>query len=125
MMMLLLVGVAAAQSGEKAHCFFYREGAFAGSALHASIRIDGDQPKHKLPSGRYWATELEPGEHRMYSDLERYSRNYRLEAGKTYYFRVEFRLNPPTTFGKMRFQIVPVEADIANAEMTALKPDKP
>jgi hypothetical protein len=122
---MLLIGIASGQSGEKAQCLFYREGAFAGSALHASIRIDGDRPEHKLGSGRYWATELAPGEHRVYSDLERYARVYQLEAGKTYYFRVEFRLNPPTTFGKMRFQIVPVEAEVATAEMTALKPDKP
>jgi hypothetical protein len=91
--------------------------------LHASIRIDGDTAIHKLPSGRYWETELAPGEHRIYSDLERYGRTYRLEAGQVYYFRVEFRTNPPATFGKLRFQVVPVESSIATDEMSPLKAD--
>jgi hypothetical protein len=126
LVLVTLIGIAAGQSNQTnqtAHCIFYREGAFTGKALHASIRIDSDAPKHKLPSGRYWATDLTPGEHLIYSDLDRYGRTYQLESGKTYYFRVEFRLNPPTAFGKMRFQIVPVEAEIATGEMTALKPD--
>jgi hypothetical protein len=123
LVLVTLVGIAAGQSNQTTHCIFYRESAFTGKALHASIRIDSDEPKHKLPSGRYWATDLTPGEHLIYSDLERYSRKYQLESDKTYYFRVEFRLNPPTVFGKMRFQIVPVEAEIATGEMTGLKPD--
>jgi hypothetical protein len=93
--------------------------------LHASIRIDGDTPTHKLGSGRYWETVLAPGDHRIYSDLGRYGRSYRLEAGQVYYFRVEFRTNPPVAFGKLRFQVVPVETSIATDEMSPLKADNP
>jgi hypothetical protein len=123
--LLVLVGTCSAQSPQGAHCFFYREPALTGKALHASIRIDSDTPAHKLPSGRYWETELAPGGHRIYSDLERYGRTYQLDAGQTYYFRVEYRTNPPAAFGKLRFQIVPIEPAIANGEMSPLKADKP
>lgn len=102
---------------------FYRERAFTGKFLHANIRTDGKTPQHKLPAGKYWGTDLAPGEHRIYSDLERYSRSYRLEPGQTYYFRVEFRLNPPTAYGKLRFQIVPIEHEIATSEMAGFKAD--
>jgi hypothetical protein len=122
--LLALVGMCSGQSPD-AHCVFYRESALAGKALHASIRIDGDKAEHKLGSGRYWETELAPGDHRIYSDLERYGRTYRLDAGQTYYFRVEFRTNPPAAFGKLRFQIVPIETSIATDEMSPLKADKP
>jgi hypothetical protein len=122
-LLLALDWIGTAQTEQTAQCIFYREGAFTGTALHASIRIDGKSPRRKLGSGRYWATELLPGQHRMYSDLERYARSYQLEAGRTYYFRVELRLNPPTMFGKLRFQIVPIEAEVATSEMAALKPD--
>ena len=120
-----LLALACSAQAQDVRCVFYRESALAGKALHATIRIDGDAAAHKLGSGRYWETELAPGEHRIYSDLERYGRTYQLEAGQTYYFRVEFRTNPPVTFGKMRFQIVPIETSIATAEMTPLKADKP
>lgn len=122
--LLALAGICAGQSPD-AHCVFYRESAVAGKALHASIRIDGDKAEHKLGSGRYWETELAPGDHRIYSDLERYGRTYRLDAGQTYYFRVEFRTNPPAAFGKLRFQIVPTEPSVATDEMSPLKADKP
>jgi len=122
--LLALIWTCAGQTSPSARCIFYRENAFTGSALHASIRVDGYAPKHKLGSGRYWETEIAPGEHRIWSDLERYGRAYQLEAGRTYYFRVEYRVNPPTVFGKMRFQIVPIEPDIATSEMGVLKLDK-
>jgi hypothetical protein len=122
--LLALVGICAGQTSSNARCTFYRESAFTGSALHASIRIDGGAPKHKLGAGRYWETEIAPGEHRIYGDLKRYGRTCLIEAGKTYYFRVEYRINPPTAFGKMRFRVVPIEAEIAASEMSALKPDK-
>lgn len=48
--LLALVGICAGQIGTNARCVFYRERAFIGSALYASIRIDGDAPKHMLGS---------------------------------------------------------------------------
>jgi hypothetical protein len=125
--LLALAGLCAGQSPQQhgAHCVFYRESAISGKGLHASIRVDSDDPIHKLPSGRYWETELPSGEHRIYADLERYGRTYKLDAGQTYYFRVEFRMNPPTVFGKYRFQIVPIETAVATSEMSPLKADKP
>jgi hypothetical protein len=122
--LLALAGICAGQSPQDAHCVFYRESAISGKGLHASIRIDSDTPAHKLPSGKYWETVLSPGEHRIYSDQQQYGRNYQLEAGKTYYFRVELRMNPPTVFWKLPFQIVPVETPIATDEMSVLKADK-
>src|SRR5947208_6754370 len=86
------------QAPESAHCIFYRESALTGKALHASISIDSESAAHKLPSGRYWETTIAPGQHFIYSDLDRYGRTYQLEAGHDYYFRVEFRTNPPAAF---------------------------
>jgi hypothetical protein len=121
---LLLSAICPAQAPQTAHCIFYRESALTGKALHAAIRIDSDATEHKLPSGKYWETDLPPGAHRIYSDQQRYGRNYVLQPGMTYYFRVEFRTNPPTAFGKLRFEIVPVEPDVADGEMSVLKADK-
>lgn len=122
---LALAGMCAAQSPQDARCVFYRESALTGKALHASIRIDGDEAAHKLPAGRYWETELPAGEHHIYADQDRYGRTYRLDPGQTYYFRVEFRTNPPAAFGKLRFQVVPIEPAIATSEMSPLKVDNP
>jgi hypothetical protein len=105
-----------------AHCVFYRESGFSGSGLHASIRVDGARPLHKLGAGRYWPVDLPPGEHLIYADRLQHAHTYQLAPGATYYFRVEFHYGPPPTpFGKLVFQIVAVDLDTATHEMQPLR----
>jgi hypothetical protein len=121
---VLLTTLAMAQSDVPANIVFYRDTRYAGNSLHASIKIDGDKTTHRLPNNRFWTTELPAGEHHIYGDEDQFGRTYRLDGGKTYYFRVETSFTGHTLTGRLRFRVVPVAAEIADGEMTGLKPDK-
>lgn len=115
-----------AQTDLPAKLVFYRATGVFGNSLHASIKIDGDKPVHKLPNNHFWVTEAAPGEHTIYGDQDEFSRTYRLESGKTYYFRVDgsFPYRTLSLRARARFRMVLVPADTADGELTGLKPEK-
>ena len=125
-MALLLAGVVIGQS-TTSKLIFYRVDDATG-ALHLSIKIDSVKAVHKLRNARYWNKEVTAGEHLIYGD-DNDDRKYQLEAGKTYYFRVESRCSD-SFYAQMlniNCKSVPVlvTAKVAGVEMVGLQPDKP
>jgi hypothetical protein len=125
---VIATGASFAQAS-RSTLIFYRDTGHVGTAIHASIKIDGEKATRKLRNDRYWTTEVAAGEHRIYGDEESSGRTYQFEGGKTYYFRVQSRY--PGGFQaaiigkKLRLVVVAVTAEIAESEMTGLKPEKP
>jgi hypothetical protein len=118
----VLISVAfAGDTSNTAHCVFYREHVW-GNKVHASIRIDDAAPVHKLPQGRYWETDVIPGRHVIYSDAPHNGQVVNVEAGHTYFFRMEQDYGP--TIFQTWFKVLPTEPDIATLELRQLKPDK-
>jgi hypothetical protein len=105
----------------RAKLVFYRVTGFPGRDVHASIKIDGEQPVHKISNLHSWATDIAVGPHLIFGDDQRYGRTYMLEGGKTYYFRVD--AIPPSMTKGIRFRVIKVPADLADAEMTGLDAD--
>jgi hypothetical protein len=103
---------------------FYR---VTGIALlvHSSIKIDSDEPVHKIENNHVWTTTLPAGSHFIFSDDKRYGRDYLLEAGKTYYFRLDPIMSSNSVMnGRVRFRVLKVSPDTADAEMWGLEEEK-
>src|SRR5437016_1420903 len=110
-MMLLASMVTVAQtnspsnaSGKPATVVFYRYNTV--TATSASIKIDGPKVTYKLSSNHFWTAELTVGQHTIAGDEMELAKAYPLEAGETYYFRVELK-NPGGAFTlkKPRFRV--------------------
>jgi hypothetical protein len=101
----------------QAKLVFYRITGYAGSALHASIKIDGDEPVHKIENSHTWSTEVPAGSHFIFGDDKRYGRSYTLVSGKTYHFRVDAIMTP----NRVRFRVLKVADDVADAEAWGLE----
>jgi hypothetical protein len=109
----------------QAKVVFYRATGVAGNMLHASIKIDGDEPTHKIENSHMWKTELPAGSHFIFSDDKRYGRDYVLEAGRTYYFRVVPIMSSNSVMnGRVRFRVLKVADDVADAETWGLEEEK-
>jgi hypothetical protein len=125
---LAIVGTASGQNMDS-KLIFYRPKDNLGGAFHASIRIDGSKPTHKVPNGRYWTTDIAAGEYFIYGDdIKDAGQKYQLESGKTYYFRIE-QTCPTAEHAyivapKCKFVPMPVTAEFAAPEIAVLKPDK-
>jgi hypothetical protein len=93
--------------------------------VHASIKIDSDEPVHKIENDHMWTTALPAGSHFIFSDDKRYGRDYSLEAGKTYYFRVVPIMSSNSVMNsRVRFRVLKVSDDVADAELWGLEEEK-
>ena len=121
----LLMACAAMQAADPAHLVFYCPGQRnQDRGRHESIKIDGDKAVHKLSINHVWRTNVTPGNHFIYGDSRKYGRNYPLESGKTYYFRVEY-LVTSGFLSSDTVRAVPVPAEVAMGEMTGFDEDQP
>ena len=89
--------------------------------MRASIRIDGERAQQKLAANHYLIVEMPPGERLIYGDKKGEAKTYRIEAGKTYYFRIE----PRWALVRARFVVFPIPPEIAKPELAVLEPEKP
>lgn len=71
-----------------AKVYIYREGRFIGSALKPDIFADGVELV-SIPDGTYYAGLFPPGEHAIELYDRKSGAKLVMEAGKSYYFRVE------------------------------------
>lgn len=90
--------------------------------VHVSINIDG-QRVHKLKNFKFWETELPAGQHFITADLPEWGKNYSLESGQTYYFRMETIGVPSWHSSLIKFRAVKVPSEVADGEITGLKQD--
>ncbi len=118
---VLLAMICLAEAADPATLVFYRLGD-QGAMIRASIKIDSDQPTHKLHLARVWTTSVAPGDHFIYGDQKDLGRSYSLISGKTYFFRVEYM--HATVMHKARFRCVLVPEEIAREESLGLKQEK-
>jgi len=112
--------IAVASSAEDlsgfARVYVYREGRFVGSALNIDVLYDG-APLVKIPDGSYYAGLFSPGEHTFEVYDRKSGAKLNLEAGKSYFFRVE--IVPGVFKGGARMTLIQPEQ--GSFEVTKLK----
>jgi hypothetical protein len=95
----LLVGSVAAQEAVKASqhsvakqskgtVYIYRYKQFVGGALEPSVYCDETQLA-RMDNGRYFAVEVGPGKHTLYSNDKQSGLELDVKPGEKYYVRVE------------------------------------
>ncbi len=94
----------------------YREKRFAGSVLHHTIAMDGKDVAD-LNNGTYFVIKATPGEHKLHGDEAKEEITFKVEAGKTYYFRTELVMGLFKGHGKINA----VEEATGVKEMTEWK----
>jgi hypothetical protein len=82
---------AATSKSGKGRIFFYRIKQFTGSALEPSVYCD-DKELARMDNGRYFAVDLEPGEHtcRMGDKQTGFALN--VKAGEEYYAKITIEM---------------------------------
>lgn len=95
----------------------YREKKFAGAALHHTITMDGKDVAD-LNNGTYFIIKATPGEHKLHGDEAKEEITFKVEAGKTYYFRTELVMG----FFKGHGRILAMEETAAAKEFNEWKP---
>jgi hypothetical protein len=66
----------------------YREKRIVGAILNTSVYVD-DMEIADLDNGCYIIVKVKPGEHKMYADEKDDAFTVKVEAGKTYFYRME------------------------------------
>jgi hypothetical protein len=79
---------APAEKAEFAYLVCYREKRFVGAVLNTSVYID-DTEIADLDNGCYIIVKVKAGEHKIRADEKKDSFTVNVEAGKTYYYRME------------------------------------
>jgi len=106
----------------QAKVVFYRVTGNVLLLVHASIKIDSDEPVHKIGNDHMWTTTIPAGSHFIFSDDKHYGRDYVLEAGRTYYFRVVPIMSGNSVMNsRVRFRVLKVADDVADAETWGLE----
>ena len=78
---------AAVAGKSKARIYFYRIKQFAGSALEPSVYCD-DKELARMDNGRYFAVDLEPGQHTCRMGDKQTGFALDVKAGEEYYARI-------------------------------------
>jgi hypothetical protein len=97
------------EKAEVAYLVCYREKRFLGAALNTSVHVDGVEIAD-MDNGCYIIVKVKPGEHKVYADAEKDALTVKVDAGKSYYFRMELAMGLWKGHGRLK------EVDLATGE---------
>lgn len=96
----------------------YREKRFLGAALNTSVYVD-DEEIADLDNGCYVIVKVKPGEHKLYADEKDDAFTVKVEAGKTYFYRMELAMGLWKGHGRLK----EVDAGEGEKEFKEWNPD--
>jgi len=101
----------------KGRIFFYRIKQYAGSALEPSVYCD-DKQLARMDNGRYFAVDLEPGEHTCNMGDKQTGFTINVKAGEEYYAKVSLEMG----FWKGHGRLTLLQKEQAAFELKKVKP---
>jgi hypothetical protein len=96
----------------------YREKRILGAALNTSVHVD-DVEIADLDNGCYVVVKVKPGEHSLYADEKDDAFTVKVEAGKTYFFRMELTWGLWKGHGRLK----EVDAETGDKEFKEWNPE--
>lgn len=102
---------------DKARIYFYRIKQFAGSALEPSVYCD-DKELARMDNGRYFAVDLDPGEHTCRMGDNQTGFTVETKSGESYYAKVTI----DTGFWKGRGRLTLLQKEQGAFELKKVKP---
>jgi hypothetical protein len=102
-------GAAPTEKSDFALLVCYREKRFLGAALNTSVYVD-DEEIADLDNGCYVIVKVKPGEHKLYADEKDDAFTVKVEAGKTYFYRMELAMGLWKGHGRLK------EVDVGEGE---------
>jgi hypothetical protein len=108
---------AAATKSSKGRIYFYRIKQFTGSALEPSVFCD-DKELARMDNGRYFAVDLEPGEHTCRMGDKQTGFLLDVKAGEEYYAKVTLEAG----FWKGHGRLTLLQKEQGAFEMKKVKP---
>ena len=102
---------------DKARIYFYRIKQFAGSALEPSVYCD-DKELARMDNGRYFAVDLDPGEHTCRMGDNQTGFTVETKSGESYYAKITI----DTGFWKGRGRLTLLQKEQGAFELKKVKP---
>lgn len=106
-----------AAKSNKSRIYFYRIKQFAGSALEPSVYCD-DKELARMDNGRYFAVDLEPGEHTCRMGDKQTGFALDMKPGEEYYAKITI----DTGFWKGRGRLTLLQKEQGAFELKKVKP---